>query len=96
MRLGNLQSRSMIMVVDDEEKVCWAFEQFLSEEGYDVIIASNAPEALSKLNEERPDLVIMDVRMPGMDGIEALSEMKRLDPDIYVIIMTAYGDMQQP
>lgn len=94
MSLGNLQSKKTIMVVDDEEKVCWAFEQFLNEEGYDVIIASNAQEAISKLKEENPDLVIMDVRMPGIDGIEALSEMKSIDPDTYVIIMTAYGDMQ--
>jgi len=86
---------SKILVVDDEEKVCWAFEQFLKEEGHAAIIASNAQEALEKLDSEVPELVIMDIRMPGqMDGLDALAEMKRLDPDIYVIIMTAYGTMQ--
>ena len=86
---------SKILVVDDEEKVCWAFEQFLKEEGHTAIIASNAQEALEKLSSDAPELVIMDVRMPGqMDGLDALAEMKRLDPDIYVIIMTAYGTMQ--
>lgn len=94
MKLTDSQIKNKIMVVDDEEKVCWAFEQFLTEEGYGVIVASNAQEALSKLSEEKPDLVIMDVRMPGMDGIDALAEMKRIDPEVYVIIMTAYGDMQ--
>jgi nitrogen regulation protein NR(I) len=84
-----------IMVVDDEEAVCWAFEQFLKEEGHETIIASNAQEAIEKLKSEMPDLVIMDIRMPGqMDGLDALLEMKQIDPDAYVIIMTAYGTMQ--
>jgi nitrogen regulation protein NR(I) len=86
---------SKILVVDDEERVCWAFEQFLKEEGQSPLIASNAQEALEKVTAEKPDLVIMDIRMPGqMNGLEALAEMKKLDPEIYVIIMTAYGDMQ--
>jgi len=83
---------SKILVVDDEEKVCWAFEQFFKEEGYTTVIASNAQEAIEKLTSEMPELVIMDIKMPGqMDGLDALAEMKRLDPDVYVIIMTAYG-----
>jgi len=86
---------SKILVVDDEEKVCWAFEQFFKEEGHTTVIASNAQEAIEKLTSETPELVIMDVKMPGqMDGLDALAEMKRLDPDVYVIIMTAYGTMQ--
>lgn len=86
---------SKILVVDDEEKVCWAFEQFLGDEGHRSLIASSAHEALEKVTEQKPDLVIMDIRMPGeMNGLEALAEMKRLDPEIYVIIMTAYGNMQ--
>jgi two-component system, NtrC family, response regulator AtoC len=86
---------SKILIVDDEEKVCWAFEQFFKEEGHTTVIASNAQEAIEKLTSEMPELVIMDIRMPGqMDGLDALAEMKRLDPDVYVIIMTAYGTMQ--
>jgi len=86
---------SKIMVVDDEEAVCWAFEQFLKEEGHETIIASNAQEAIKKLESETPDLVIMDIRMPGdMDGLDALAEMRRIEPDLYVIMMTAYGTMQ--
>jgi len=86
---------SKILVVDDEEKVCWAFEQFLREEGYTPLIASSAQEALEKVTKEKPDLVIMDIRMPGqLDGLAALAEVKKLDPEVYVIIMTAYGTMQ--
>ncbi|MFC1716383.1 sigma-54-dependent transcriptional regulator [Candidatus Poribacteria bacterium] len=86
---------SKILVADDEEKVCWAFEQFLKAEGHTPLIASNAQEALDKVTAEKPELVIMDIRMPGqLDGLEALVEMKKLDPEVYVIIMTAHGNMQ--
>ncbi len=86
---------SKILVADDEEKVCWAFEQFLKAEGHTPLIASSAQEALDKVIAEKPELVIMDIRMPGqMDGLEALVEMKKLDPEVYVIIMTAHGNMQ--
>ncbi|HGJ67237.1 TPA: sigma-54-dependent Fis family transcriptional regulator, partial [bacterium] len=86
---------SKIMVVDDEKSVCWAFEQFLNDESHESIIASNAQEAIEKLKSEKPDLVIMDIRMPGnMDGLSALEEMKKIDPSIFVIMMTAFGTMQ--
>jgi len=86
---------SKILVADDEEKVCWAFEQFLKAEGHTPLIASNAQEALEKTAQEKPDLIIMDIRMPGqLNGLEALAEIKRLDPESYVIIMTAHGNMQ--
>jgi len=86
---------SKILVVDDEEKVCWAFEQFLEAEGHTPLIASSARQALEKVTAENPELVIMDIRMPGkLNGLEALVEMKKLDPEVYVIIMTAHGNMQ--
>jgi len=86
---------SKILVADDEEKVCWAFEQFLKEEGHTPLIASNAQEALEKMTQEKPDLIIMDIQMPGqLNGLEALIEMKELDPEAYIIIMTAHGNMQ--
>ncbi|MEK7396499.1 MAG: response regulator, partial [Candidatus Poribacteria bacterium] len=86
---------SKILVVDDEEKVCWAFEQFFKEEGHTTIIASNAHDAIEKMVSESPELVIMDIKMPGhKDGLDALVEMKKIDSDVYVIIMTAFGTMQ--
>ena len=86
---------SRILIVDDEEKVCWAFQQFLEAEGHTPLIASSGQAALEIVEAESPDLVIMDIRMPGqLNGLEALARMKQLDPEIYVVIMTAYGDMQ--
>jgi DNA-binding NtrC family response regulator len=83
-----------ILVVDDDENICAAFKQFLTEKGHAPLIASNAQDALSAVGEAHPDLVIMDVRMPGTDGLEALRMIREVDPDVSVLIMTAYGTSQ--
>jgi len=78
-----------VLIVDDEEKVCWALEVFLKDEGYNPIIANNAEEALKKVETQQPDIVILDVFLPGMNGLEALKAIKKIKPDTYVIIITA-------
>jgi DNA-binding NtrC family response regulator len=83
-----------ILVVDDDERICKVFVEFLSGEGHEPEIASNATEALEIVRARRPDLVLMDVRMPGTSGLEALEMIRQVDPDIHVIIMTAYGTSQ--
>ncbi|MGB9597029.1 MAG: sigma-54-dependent transcriptional regulator [Candidatus Poribacteria bacterium] len=86
---------SKVLIVDDEEKVCWAFEQFLKGEGHTTLIASNARDAIEIMTSESPELVIMDIKMPGdINGLDALVEMRKIDPNVYIIIMTAYGTMQ--
>ena len=71
-----------ILIVDDDEKICWAFEQFLTDEGYNPIIASNAEEGLRQIEKNRPDLVMLDIRLPGISGLDALQEIKKIDPQI--------------
>ncbi len=83
-----------ILVVDDDERICKVFTEFLSGEGHEPEIASNASEALESVRAGRPDLVLMDVRMPGTNGLEALEMIRQVDPDIHVVIMTAYGTSQ--
>lgn len=83
-----------ILVVDDDEDICSAFRQFLSEEGHTPIIAGNAEDALKSVEDSHPDLVLMDIRMPGTDGLEALRRIRQVDPNVYVVIMTAYGTSQ--
>ena len=78
-----------VLVVDDEERVCWAFEDFLRDEGYQPIIANNAEEALKKVEAQQPDIIILDVLLPGMNGLDALKAIKKIKPDTYVIIITA-------
>ena len=83
-----------ILVVDDEQSIAKAFELFLAFDGHTCRIASNAEEAIRFIDEQRPHLVMMDVRMPGIDGLQALQQMRARFPGIYVVMMTAYGTSQ--
>jgi DNA-binding NtrC family response regulator len=83
-----------VLVVDDDETMCAAFRHFLLEEGHVPMIVSNAQDAVQTVSEAHPDLVLMDIRMPGIDGIEALQRLREVDPGVYVVIMTAYGTSQ--
>ena len=75
-------------------KICWAFEQFLEEEGYSPSIANNAEEGLRRIASGRPDVVLLDVKLPGMSGLEALARIKARYPRVIVIIITAYDDVE--
>ena len=83
-----------ILVVDDDEHICAAFDQFLSDEGHTPLFASNTEDALITVEASHPDLVLMDIRMPGGDGLQALKQIRALEPNAYVVIMTAYGTSQ--
>ncbi len=83
-----------VLVIDDDEKICWAFEQFLEGEGYSPSIANNAEEGLRCIAADKPDVVLLDVRLPGMSGLEALGEIKAGYPWVIVIIITAYDDVE--
>ena len=83
-----------VLVVDDDEKICWAFEQFLESEGFFPSIANNAEEGLRKIQAEQPDVIFLDVRLPGMSGLDALEQIKELQSNAVVVIMTAYDDVE--
>jgi DNA-binding NtrC family response regulator len=83
-----------ILIVDDDRAVATAFQQFLGFEGHDCRLASSAADALQLIGERRPNLVMMDVRMPGIDGLQALEQIRAGFPDVSVVIMTAYGSSQ--
>ena len=82
-----------ILIVDDERNVHYSFKKLFSKD-YEILSALDGGEALSLVKAEAPDLVIMDVRMPGMDGLYVLREIKACTPDLPVVIMTAYGSMR--
>lgn len=83
-----------ILVVDDEEAIRLLYKEELSEAGYDVDVAPDGAEALRKVQQTRPDLLTVDLRMPGMDGIELLSRVRAIHRDLPIIISTAYGDLR--
>jgi CheY-like chemotaxis protein len=80
-----------VLVADDEQGICKLYHRELKEEGYDVVFASNGPEAIEKAKTSSPDLVIMDIRMPGMDGIEAMGRILEENNELPIVINTAYS-----
>jgi DNA-binding response OmpR family regulator len=81
-----------ILVVDDEESIRFLYREELEDEGYTVIVARDGEEALRKVRDDSPDLVTLDIRMPGMDGIEVLQKLKERHKELPVIMSTAYGE----
>lgn len=81
-----------ILVVDDEDDVRLFLQDFLSERDLDVMAASSGEEALEKIDQSKPDIVLLDVMMPGMDGLECLERVKKKFPEINVIMITALKD----
>lgn len=84
-----------LLVVDDEENIRLLFKEELEEEGYQVDVASNGQEAVDKVGSSHYDAVVMDIKMPVMDGIQALNEIKKLKKDQPVILCSAYGEFKQ-
>ncbi len=89
-----MRSSTHIMVVDDEETICEALMAWFVKDGYIVETALSGADALKRLAEKRFDIFLVDVKMPGMDGIELLSRIKEKQPDAVVIMMTAHGSIQ--
>ena len=80
-----------ILVVEDERSLRLLYEQELSRDGYAVITAANAPEGLALVDAENPDLVVLDIRMPGMDGLDAMSRILERHPKMKVVLNSAYS-----
>lgn len=83
-----------VLIVDDEETICQALSAWLTKEGYHVETASSGPEALAYLADKHFDLYLLDIKMPGMDGIEVLAKIKEAQADATVIMITAHGSIQ--
>ncbi|HJV17063.1 MAG TPA: response regulator [Bacillales bacterium] len=82
-----------ILIVDDQFGIRILLNEVFQKEGYETYQAANGLQALDIVKKHGPDLVLLDMKIPGMDGIEILKRMKVIDPDIRVIIMTAYGEL---
>lgn len=84
-----------IMFVDDEESIRLLYQEEFEERGYDVQLAASGEEALEKYGRVKPDLLVIDIKMPGMDGIELLQRIREQSKDVPVILCTAYGEYKQ-
>ena len=82
-----------ILIIDDEEVVCWSLQRALARLGYAVLTSATAEQGLKLFAQHRPNVVILDVRLPGMDGLTALQRMHQLAPDVPVIVITAFGNL---
>jgi two-component system response regulator AtoC len=87
-------STASILIVDDERTLARAIKAYLEESGYEAEVAGDAESALPLLASLRPDVVITDVRLPGMDGITLLKRVREFDPAISVVVMTAHGTIE--
>jgi len=83
-----------ILVVDDEESICQSLRGILSDEGYEVRTVGSSEDALKAIEEDVPDLVLLDIWLPGMDGLEALKIIKAETPQVPVIMMSGHGTIE--
>ncbi|MBU4491642.1 MAG: response regulator [Euryarchaeota archaeon] len=85
--------RGSILVVDDEAGVCDVLQKILAQDGYDVSTATSGTRALTLMKKSPADLVLLDIKMPKMDGIETLRKLREFNKDAVVVILTAYGTL---
>ncbi|MBY0522257.1 MAG: sigma-54 dependent transcriptional regulator [Gemmataceae bacterium] len=84
---------SHILVVDDEEAISWALKKALTQEGHSVVVAASAEEAFQRVGQQRPDAIVLDVRLPGLDGLSALKRLRQQTREAPVIVITAFGNL---
>jgi two-component system nitrogen regulation response regulator GlnG len=82
-----------VLIIDDEEPIAWALRRAFEREGYRVAVAAAAEDGLAKARQHPPDVVFLDVRLPGMDGLAALAELKSAAPAAAVVVITAHGNL---
>ena len=86
--MSGMESARTVLVVDDEEAIAEAVRARLASEGFRVVVAADGPQAIEKHRTERPDLVVLDLMLPGMDGLEVCQEIQR-DEWVPVLMLTA-------
>ena len=83
-----------VLIVDDEESICWGLQRLLTEEGHEVAVASSAEEGFESAKKRKPDLIVLDVRLPGMDGLTAMQQFAEIAGPVPVVVITAFGNLE--
>lgn len=86
--------KTRILVVDDEHLIRWSLEQNLKKQGYEVLTAGTGEEAVKIVREEQPDLMLLDIQLPGISGLEVLERVKEFEEETIVIMVTAHGGLE--
>lgn len=84
---------SKLLIVDDEQSICWGLTRLGKSIGHEVVTASSAEQALEIVKSVRPDVIVLDVRLPGMDGLSAMEHLRQSIGPVPIIVITAYGDL---
>ncbi|RKY42676.1 MAG: response regulator [Candidatus Makaraimicrobium thalassicum] len=84
-----------LLVVDDEVDICDFVKNFFKERDFEVFVAYNGNEAVSIVASRKPDIILLDLKMPGMDGMETLKDIRRLDGNVKTIVITAIADEEK-
>lgn len=87
-------SKYSILIVDDEQDMLYIIKSFLTSDNYDLFTAGSGLECIEKNEKLNPDLIILDLAMPGMNGIETLRSIRKTDSDVLVLILTGYGSAE--
>jgi two-component system nitrogen regulation response regulator GlnG len=82
-----------ILIVDDEKPICAALASLVKAEGFKALTAGDGATALEKVRSESPDVMLTDIKMPGMDGMELMRRTREVDPDLPVVMITAYAEV---
>lgn len=83
-----------VLIVDDEQAICWSLRRLLEEEGYSVDVASSAEDGLERVKTRKPQLLILDVRLPGIDGLSAIPKFRQQLGAVPMVLITAFGNLQ--
>ncbi|MCG6535416.1 MAG: response regulator, partial [Syntrophales bacterium LBB04] len=86
--------RKTILIVDDEESICQSLGGVLADDGYEIVTAGSGEEALNVVDEEMLSLVLLDIWLPGIDGIETLKIIKSEHPQLRVVMMSGHGTIE--
>ncbi len=84
-----------VWIVDDDKSIRWVLEKALSREGMTITSFAEPDAVLSRFTREMPDVILTDIRMPNMDGIQMMDEIRKMAPELPIIVMTAYSDLDR-